>query len=300
MCAFQSPSQLESIPHRTNDLPYSVHTCTYTHTSGDTIYLHWHPEAEFLYLVQGTLYVMVEQEEILLHGGEAMFIPPNRLHRARSIKEESGTYQALVLAPSLIAVPFSQPQFQKYVQPVWDNEVSYCHLSPEVGWQKEILFYLARLFSMTGEGEEDGGLAVTGFSMIIWQLLYRHHICRFRQDFARQRERERLNERLEAAVSHIHCHYGADISLGDLANLVHLSESQFCRSFKCLTGMSPFAYLNRYRIMQSCLLLKQTDKKVSEIGTLCGFNTVSYFNREFLKIVHMTPSAYRRTAGEET
>ena len=37
------------------------------------------------------------------------------------------------------------------------------------------------------------------------------------------------------------------------------------------------------------------DKKIAEIASLCGFNNISYFNREFKKYMKMSPSQYRQT-----
>lgn len=86
-----------------------------------------------------------------------------------------------------------------------------------------------------------------------------------------------------------------DITLKNLASCVHLSEGQFCRSFKLLTGLSPFRYLNRYRILQSCNELNHTNKKITDIATMNGFNNISYYNREFMKLMEMTPSEYRKS-----
>ena len=299
MTGNQASLYLEQITHMTNQLPYSVHICEYDHPIGDTIYLHWHPEAEFLYLKKGQLMVMADQEEIILNQGEAVFIPPNRLHKAKSLSKQQGHYQAFVFSPALIGASFQRPQFQKYVQPIWEPHIPCCHFRKTVEWQKQVIFYFNQLIKAAEQGEkekrEDWGIAVTGFAMVMWQLLYRNHISYFCQDSVRQR----LSLQMEKVFSYVHSHHGEEIRLGKLADLAHLSESQFCRSFKQLTGMSPFTYLNRYRIMQSCRLLLQTDKKISEIGTLCGFNTISYFNREFLKIVSVSPSVYRRQAREE-
>ena len=73
-----------------------------------------------------------------------------------------------------------------------------------------------------------------------------------------------------------------------------MSEGQFCRSFKQLTGSTPFTYLKKHRIMHSCDYLAGSGRKISEICTLCGFSNISYFNREFLKAMKVTPSAYRK------
>ena len=89
-------------------------------------------------------------------------------------------------------------------------------------------------------------------------------------------------------------HYSQTLSLAELASYVHLSEGQFCRTFKRFTGMTPFQYLVRYRILQSCHDLFSTDNKITDIATSHGFNNVSYYNRAFLKVMNITPTEYRK------
>ena len=71
--------------------------------------------------------------------------------------------------------------------------------------------------------------------------------------------------------------YAFEVSLADLANLIPMSEGQFCRVFKQQMKVSPMQYLLRYRILQSCRLLQDTEKKIGEIANLTGFNNISYF-----------------------
>ena len=52
-------------------------------------------------------------------------------------------------------------------------------------------------------------------------------------------------------------------------------------------------FLNYYRINQAKRLLL-LDKDIGEIGYECGFESQSYFNRVFKKIVKETPLAFRK------
>mgnify|MGYP001080899457 FL=1 len=72
-----------------------------------------------------------------------------------------------------------------------------------------------------------------------------------------------------------------------------MSEGQFSRVFKQTMKLSPVQYLMRYRILQSCQLLRDTDKKIGEVANLSGFNNISYFNRVFLQTIGCTPKEYR-------
>ncbi len=83
------------------------------------------------------------------------------------------------------------------------------------------------------------------------------------------------------------------ITLKQVADLIYLTESNFCKFFKKATGKTYSDYLNELRINEACRLLVQSEKTVSQISFDCGFETLSYFNRVFFTKKGMTPSGYR-------
>ncbi len=85
------------------------------------------------------------------------------------------------------------------------------------------------------------------------------------------------------------------ISLKEVADLVYLTESNFCKFFKKATGKTYSDYLNELRINEACRLLVQSDKSIIQISFDCGFETLSYFNRVFLNKKGVTPSKYRKS-----
>ncbi len=99
---------------------------------------------------------------------------------------------------------------------------------------------------------------------------------------------------MQEVADYIQAHYQEEISLKMLAQTAHMSEGQLCRRFRREMGETPFTWLKRCRIKKSCAWLAASDKKVAEICTLCGFNNISYFNREFLREMKLTPSEYRK------
>lgn len=65
---------------------------------------------------------------------------------------------------------------------------------------------------------------------------------------------------------------------------------------------SPFEYLYHVRIKAAINLLQSTRLPVSEIAERVGYQSLSSFNRHFLRIVGTSPLAYRKqrmTAPEE-
>jgi len=87
------------------------------------------------------------------------------------------------------------------------------------------------------------------------------------------------------------------ITLKQVAELVYMTESNFCKFFKKATGKTYSDYLNEIRINEVCRLLTQTENSVSQISFECGFESLSYFNRVFFNKKGITPSAYRKAAS---
>ncbi|MNC51581.1 HTH-type transcriptional regulator CdhR [compost metagenome] len=88
-------------------------------------------------------------------------------------------------------------------------------------------------------------------------------------------------------------HYSRPISIRELADLIPMSEGQFCRFFKAMTRQTPIEYLNAYRITQANELLRFTDRKIADIAMEVGFGHISYFIKVYRKVMKTTPSRYR-------
>jgi len=83
------------------------------------------------------------------------------------------------------------------------------------------------------------------------------------------------------------------LSMHDLARSIGLSDTRFRVLFKRLVGLSPVAYIHRRRIEQSCILLRQTDQSIKQIGAACGFADEPFFYRVFRRRIGTTPKCYR-------
>ncbi|MGV6839553.1 MAG: helix-turn-helix domain-containing protein [Planktomarina sp.] len=94
-------------------------------------------------------------------------------------------------------------------------------------------------------------------------------------------------------VDHITTHFSDDISLDQAAEMAHLSPTAFSRKFQKLTGTKFTEFVTKVRVGQACAMLQETDEKVATICYEVGFRNIANFNRQFLKVKDMTPSAYR-------
>jgi len=84
------------------------------------------------------------------------------------------------------------------------------------------------------------------------------------------------------------------ISVSEAAALIHLSKSAFCKFFKRTTGHTFSWYVNEIRIGQAAVLLAESDKTVADICYSCGFESLTYFNRIFLKKKGLSPREFRK------
>lgn len=100
-------------------------------------------------------------------------------------------------------------------------------------------------------------------------------------------------EQMSDVVRFISERYAEKITVQQLAELAHLSTSQFNRRFTKLFQMTPARYLTRIRINAACSLLTRTDEDLASIAEQCGFHDASHFVKQFKSLMSMTPGEYR-------
>jgi transcriptional regulator GlxA family with amidase domain len=103
---------------------------------------------------------------------------------------------------------------------------------------------------------------------------------------------------MRKVISHVEAHLSRRIHVKELAGLVGLSASHFCRAFKCAFGASPRDYVMRRRIEVAQGLMLTTAEPFCSIAMSCGMCDQQHFTRSFRRIVGETPSMWRHTRRE--
>jgi len=98
---------------------------------------------------------------------------------------------------------------------------------------------------------------------------------------------------IHRAKEFIENHKSDPISLSEVARALNVSTFYFCKLFKKATGINFTEYLSRVRIEKAKNLLLNPNLRVSEIAYEVGFQSLTHFNRVFLRIVGRSPTAYR-------
>ena len=85
------------------------------------------------------------------------------------------------------------------------------------------------------------------------------------------------------------------LTVGNLASRICLSEGQFRKLFRRVTSLSPVRFIQRQRIERACTLLRTSEFSVERIAESCGFMDVPFFIRVFKAWTGVSPSRYRKT-----
>jgi AraC family transcriptional regulator len=84
------------------------------------------------------------------------------------------------------------------------------------------------------------------------------------------------------------------LSLAILARQARLSPYHFLRTFRRVTGVTPYQFILRKRLRAAALRLMSEPAKVLDIALDCGFGDVSNFNHSFRAEFGVNPTDYRK------
>lgn len=142
-----------------------------------------------------------------------------------------------------------------------------------------------KLFSQIYNGAE---LAESELPILIYSLLI---------ELASPNSAESDNKGLFAvakAKEYISEHLDEEISTGVIADELHISSTHLSRLFRQHTGFSPYDYVIAERINKAKEYLLTTDKSITDIAYLTGFNSQANFIYCFKNHEGMSPGRFRK------
>ena len=288
----------EKEKHGTAQFPVGLHKLEYPADTDVMFYVHWHQEFEFLVLTEGKVLFTIEDRKYVMNPGDIVFINSNYLHMAKNICGGVCSFYAIDFSYHVLNEDIHSIFSKKFIRPILNDKYVFPEFMPvsedeDKCWQKDLRNYLHEIGECPEHELEPFELMIRSRILAIWDILDKNCV-RAQKDNDIE---SRYSERLEPVISYIKENYAYEITLGELAAILPMSEGQFSRVFKQTMKLSPIQYLMRYRILQSCKLLQDTEKKIGEIANLSGFNNISYFNRVFLNTIGCTPKEYRENSS---
>ncbi|CAG7643886.1 HTH-type transcriptional activator Btr [Paenibacillus solanacearum] len=99
--------------------------------------------------------------------------------------------------------------------------------------------------------------------------------------------------KINTVLEYIEEHLQEQMTVEELARLVHFHPNYFMQYFKTMLGLSPIAYINRKRMDKAKELLMSTGLSVTDVADRIGLE-LYYFSRLFKKQSGLSPTEYRK------
>ena len=100
---------------------------------------------------------------------------------------------------------------------------------------------------------------------------------------------------IQQAIVYVAINLSDNLTTISVAKALNLHPDYFAHLFSTEMGITFIQYVNQQRIKQATALLEDTHLPIQQIAITVGFNSASYFSKQFRMIKGITPAAYRKT-----
>ena len=260
-------------------------------TPVDTLTPHKHEYYQAFYVISGSLIHHTDAGTAELSAGDVFILPPNLPHY---IEAEPGKvdFYALSFMPTFLrGLQEGNRLVFDFLRYLTDAAPETIHL--KLPLSDEDIIFTEALFKRTldeFQSSRTGKDAVVKSCVTVLLSLFA------RLYFEEQAESLTPGENRQAVlycIEYIKSHFNEAISLSEMARHSAMSKSCFCKLFSSITGTSFKQYLNTCRINHAAQLLK-SGEKVNDVSALCGYEDFSTFYRNFVKLMDISPTQYRK------
>jgi AraC-like DNA-binding protein len=281
---------MRAVPRHVAAEPGYSFSCQFCDFDRFPFFWHFHPECELVFVIEGRGRRFVGDSIENFDEGDTVFLGRNIPHAWHSEPEgPEDRYRRRSVVIQFREDFLGADFFER----------------PEMVEMRELLRRAERGIRFTGKTQQQAGRLMTemkdvqGFARLNKLLSLLTLLAQSREAVslsthlflppARTQGQQRM-----ADVSHyINARYVKRLSLSRVAAVAHMSTSAFSRFFRRASGKCFTDYVNELRVGSACRMLIETDRTVVEIAFEVGFNNLSHFNRQFLRIKKMQPREYR-------
>jgi AraC-like DNA-binding protein len=245
---------------------------------------HYHPEYELTLITEGNGKRLVGDSNESFETGDLVLLGPGLPHTWSSDEVKKRTVSAIV-------IQFTETFIKNFLHLQGFNKISGLLASASRG-----LFFpkAIEVYQQIEQLPDSSGVEkVTSLLTILQQLTVQNHIL-LSSEYFNAVKSEETEKRINKVCQFIQKNFKKQITLEQTADLIHLSNSAFSKFFKRATGKTFSDYVNDIRIGNACQQLTESDKAIGEIAYETGFESLTYFNRVFLKKKGVTPRQFKR------
>jgi AraC-like DNA-binding protein len=247
---------------------------------------HYHPEYELTLILKGRGRRLVGDSHDNFDSGDLVLISPGLPHTWVSDGSHKGRAEAVV-------IQFSANFIERFTELDELSGINKLLAEAKQGISFKGKIPEALLKQLKLLPEKTGVEKITTLLNILQELTMLKHVALASLFYQPLKSKENEN-RINKVCQYVQKHAAEPLSIHQAAALIHLSPGAFCKFFKRITGKTFSDYVNDIRIANVCSQLMATDKQVAEIAYSNGFETLTYFNRVFLRKKGVRPGSFRK------
>ena len=270
--------------HVSDEKPFSFYECIIPDLF-PYVPMHWHEEFEINFIIDGSAEFICGEERFTANKGDIVITQPNVMHSIYTDSRQ--VYDTLVFGSAIFGESQEDRYIKKCIIPLIDGSMSIqTHISPEHCYYSEIKTITENIFSCARGDLPHLDMLMRGELLRLFWLL--------ETDAAEGTPENETSDIIRPALTYIKEHYKEPVSIRQLSDSVHLSQSYFMNQFRRYVGFSASEYISHYRINYACKKIADSESSISEIAFDSGFRNLSNFNRHFYRIMGCTPMEYRK------
>ena len=283
----------EQIPHNNSEFPI-----TYFHDELAALPdlagpLHWHPEFEIATAMHQSLDFQVGQEHIILEAGDSIFVNGNILHGIRQTGGDIPDPMPNIVFSGGVIASETNAINQKYIKPIFTcDSLPYTVFRNNTEEHRRINRLISEIYQAIKVRGDCYEITVQRNLGIIFEYIYQNFDKLPKSHASRIQISAQV--RIQKMLSYIYEHYTENVTLADIASSANISRSEAGRCFNAYMGCSPIDALIKHRLGVAQRLLSETDLTLQQICIECGFSSVNYFSRQFVKKYGISPGNFRK------
>lgn len=247
---------------------------------------HWHRDIEWFVLLSGHIRIALVDGEYDLYAGNGYLLNSNALHGVSCQTQEPCRYRSIVFDPAIVAGVSGSVFETAYMRPFMESGKSIWLFDTESGEDTAV----KDLFLMAYEAFRQ---EPRGYEFIVRDALSRMLLLVMDDAYSAKKQTAIQDHRVKQVLSWLDQHYKERVTIEQIAENAGVSVRECQRVFSVALHDSPTKYLLRRRVSAAAELLAKTNASMSEIALQCGFDSASYFSKQFKAITGMTPREYR-------
>lgn len=245
---------------------------------------HLHDHYEIYVLFEGERIFFIDDKTYQLSAGDILLIKKNSLHFSAEKNDSDAIRGSIEFSDKMIQF-FNHNHKINLLDCFYKDTPSFKLTSTQFEKFKHLFAVL----------KEEDNLDQVGRDTYIASILVQMLLLASRYQINSIQNKEiNTSQRSFRVVNYINKNFEQDITLDQLAKMLHISSNHLCKVFKADTGYSVFQYLNIVRVKNAALILSTTNKKVTEVAFDCGFKNINHFTYIFKKQLGLTPSKYKK------